>query len=306
MAKGGFNLHFPCHWPLLADFNHITFDKHGVPLEPFGEEEQTRLNPAFTIAYGLHALTNFLENGDVRGRYDAVYIADWLRENLTQWRDGFFGWPTNFNVPFYNLKDEWVSAKTHGLAMSLLLRVASMDDDAKYEETAQKAVSIFMLSVSEGGFMRRFPDGSMGLEEYPAQEPVQTLAGQVFGLIGLFDYIEYFDNKMMKTMFLSALDGLKANLHRYDTGKWLLFDLRKSRRIAGMETVRGVCKMLNVLARLVDDEAIAGWAKKWLVYVDDESVDRKFWFLNLKEQTRLKLLPEKYGVNRDLLKDAPR
>jgi D-glucuronyl C5-epimerase C-terminus len=66
---------------------------------------------------------------------------------------------------------------------------------------------------------RRFP------EEYPTQPPSFVLNGGIWGLWGLRDAgVGLHDSQLMRA-FEEGVDTLAANIHRWDSGRWSLYDL---------------------------------------------------------------------------------
>lgn len=305
-VRGDFRLHYPYTWHRSRDFAGVLFDEHGIPNWKAPRSDDVYYDPALVAAFGLFEFSQFRNEGDVRARYTAMRMADWLVDHLETWQQNCMTWPMPAAMPFYGLQPRWVSAKIQSLAISLLLRLAYINNDAKYEEAAAQAVRLFFVSVAEGGVAQRFPDGTLAFEQFPAAKPVLPLSGNLFALIGLHEYVRYFEDHAAQTLIDGALNGLKENLLRYDTGKWVLFDLHKSRRCAAPAEIKSICRLLNTLVDWGADAAIGRTASKWQGYLVSGASKRAYWLHRAAEWIRLHLMPARYGITRKDIRGAPR
>jgi len=118
-------------------------------------------------------------------------------------------WVHRFRYPHsLPLPPGWLSAMAQGEGASLLVRLAKATGEERYAEAAQRAMGS-MPFADLGG--HRWP------EEYPTDPPSYVLNGAIFAIWGLRDAGD--------PRFAAAHASLVANLHRWDTGRWSLYDL---------------------------------------------------------------------------------
>lgn len=120
-------------------------------------------------------------------------------------------WHQLFDLPHtYHLKAPWISAMAQGEAVSLLMRLEKAAGGGRYGEAAQRALPPMPMAP--------LPDGSPFPQEYPTDPPSHVLNGALFAIWGLKDGGD-------EGRYQNAVDALIRNLHRWDTGRWSLYDL---------------------------------------------------------------------------------
>jgi hypothetical protein len=127
----------------------------------------------------------------------------------------------------------------------------------------------------------------------------------LYSLISLSEYVKYFDDYDVQTMLRGGLRGLKKNLPKYDLGKWLLYDLHPSRRLASPGEIGKNCILLKILSGLTEDKKYATLAQNWFKYTETSACKRYYFFHKLWGNLRLRLRAEKYGIDIKYLKVAP-
>lgn len=260
--KGDLAIKYPYDWgdEFFAD---LIFDDREIPFANRPGLQKECYDPTLISAYGLYNHNKFLQDGDILRRYTALRMADWLQANLQEWGELFYAWPLEYNEPFYDISQPWVSCQTQGLAISLLLRVAFFNNDAGYEETALKAVKLFFVSSDAGGLVSRFEDGGLAFESFPGKNQALPLIGNIFAIVGIFELAHYFKDRNQETVFNSAVTGLVNNIERYNNKKWLLKDLHPSRRVATKSEVATIVDLLHILGKLSEDKTLVNWADRW-------------------------------------------
>ena len=159
------------------------------------------------IQYGLGSHERYVAGEGEEWLKAAIGVGDALCEKQTA--DGT--WQQLFDLPHtYHLKAPWISAMAQGEAASLLTRLHKATGHAKYAETGRKALPPMPMAP--------LPDGSPFPQEYPTDPPSHVLNGALFAIWGLHDGGD-------ETRFTNAIDALIRNLHRWDTGRWSLYDL---------------------------------------------------------------------------------
>jgi len=260
---------YPFNFTLTEDFSDYRRDERGVPLVFYPHLQRWVYNPITIAQFGLAHLSRYAEDQNEQSSTRARIMADWLAENLEDWKNGIGAWVYRFDLPFYGPAAPWISAMAQGQGISLLLRVHQLFPRLAYEEASRRAVQAFYYAKDEGGVARAFPDDSLAFEEYTTAEPSLVLNGMLFALLGLHDYAEYFHEARAQECFDAGLAGVKANLWRYDTGYWNHYDLHRSRRLTSPQYIRIHVQLLRIFAGLKQDEYFTQTAQKWESYLHD-------------------------------------
>lgn len=124
----------------------------------------------------------------------------------------------------YRLPAPWLSAMAQGEGASLLIRIFLASGDERYAEAARRALRSFEDRVGSGGLRATLGDGFF-LEEYPTNPASLVLNGGIFALWGLYDAAIALADEGARRTFEEGVDTLAANLWRWDTGRWSLYDL---------------------------------------------------------------------------------
>ncbi len=295
-VKGDFELSYAFSWDDLDSFEGISMNVDELPVFASESLPDPVPDPHLIAAWGLHNLIRFLHEGDIRARFTAIRMAEWLAANMMVWQERFYAWPTDSTEPFYGLPGKRLTAETHGLGISLLLRIAYLENDGRFDEAAARVVRIFFLPAESGGLAGRFPDGSLAFENFATTPPSLDLAGFLFAVYALHDYSTYFDDHAIRSLYFSSRSSLKANLEKYDLGHWILRDLHPSRRYATPQQITIITRLLSGLARLTEDEYFAEIAEKWQAYPQDRTARLKFRLHRLIERVRFRFFPKKYHL----------
>jgi hypothetical protein len=124
----------------------------------------------------------------------------------------------------FPLERGWLSAMAQGEGASLLVRVAAVTGEERFEEAALRAVRVLEVPVAEGGVQTELAGGPF-LEEYPTRPSSYVLNGTMFALWGLYDVRHGLGDERAGDLFERCLDTLARNVHRWDTGSWSRYDL---------------------------------------------------------------------------------
>jgi hypothetical protein len=134
-------------------------------------------------------------------------------------------WEQGFDLPHtYELRAPWISAMAQGEGASLLVRLHLATGEAPYAEAALRALAPLRVPVAHGGTAALL-DGRPFPQEYPTSPPSFVLNGGMFAMWGLYDAGLGLGDGAAAAEFEQAVDTLAANLHRWDTGSWSLYDL---------------------------------------------------------------------------------
>jgi hypothetical protein len=138
------------------------------------------------------------------------------------------GLPYTFN--FKDLKAPWYSGMTQGWAMVFLFRYYHFSGDREILSIIEKIAQFMLKPVEQNGTIGKTPEGYTWVEEYPnSKQKPQVLNGYINGLLGLKEYIDFFDeDTLAKRIHDETYVGLKKSLTHYDTPTWTGYDRKGS------------------------------------------------------------------------------
>ncbi len=117
------------------------------------------------------------------------------------------------NWPFH-LKAPWVSAFTQGIALELYIELAKKTGAPYYKKQADKIYLSYTIPINKGGFSRHIKDGVI-FEEYPVEQEIAVLNGDLIALIALYDYANYSNKEEPKQLAEQAVNWLQKNINRF-------------------------------------------------------------------------------------------
>ena len=217
------------------------------------------------------------------------HAADWL----VQQQVSKGGWPVDITLnkdrskysQAEEIKPGWYSGMGQGHAISVLTRAYRESNDEKYLSAAVKAINLFKIPSSEGGFVARFMDTSyIWYEEYPTNPSSFILNGFMYSLLGLYDLSDTLkDNpnyqtqkELSRKLFDDGISSLRAILAFYDTGSGSVYDLRHftmstAPKVARWDYHSTHINLLYTLSTLMEDENSKAFflatADRWLGYM---------------------------------------
>ncbi len=178
-----------------------------------------------TVQWGLGAYERFLD-GQGEGWLEA---ANRVGEHLIEIQqrggaqDG--GFRHFFPMPHtYRIDPPWLSGITQGEAASLLVRLYRQSGEERFADAARRALLPMSVPSAEGGVLAEL-DGDPFVEEYPTSPASFVLNGAIFALWGVHDVGVGLGDEETRERFETLTSSLAANLHRWDTGHWSLYDL---------------------------------------------------------------------------------
>jgi heparosan-N-sulfate-glucuronate 5-epimerase len=246
------------------------FDAEGVPAIPTYIDVEPPALHYYPITIGQYALAVFHTWLGSSGDDDLrrfLRLADWLVAHQAE--NGC--WYAHTDVPAYRLRAPWPSAMGQGRALSVLTRAWQCTADAKYRESARRALAAFSVPIESGGITGTF-DGRVTYEEYPAQPAPHVLNGMIFALFGLWDLARaHPDDGHAADIFERGAATVEALLPRYDTGWWSLYDLYHLESA----TPRNPCtahyhdihiSQLRVMHAITGRDAFDALAHRWAAY----------------------------------------
>ncbi len=266
LKKRQISISYPFIWDGLENFDY-PFDDNGIPRVYMGKKFGLQYNHVTTVQYGLWNLQQYSENKNEKYLHNVQKIVHWLVDNFKTWQNGTSAWIYDYDLDFYRLKAPWISGMAQGQGISLLLRYCRLISEERLLEITKEAFQVFLNPVARGGVVSHFPDGSLVFEEFPTNPPSLVLNGHVFALLGIYDYSVFWQDKTAKELFQAAVNGLKNNLNRYDTGFWNFYDLHPTRRLASLMYVKVHVQLLHILASLTEEPFFKDVADRWHKYL---------------------------------------
>lgn len=249
----------------LHDGSFRHFDPSGVPVRVY-RDAGLQYNPTRVAGFALASWNAYLQTGNSDHRGAFLRQADWFLENARPYGDAV-AWEYDFDWAGH-LRAPWISGMSQGEALSVLSRAFLLTENARYAETARRAVRMIPVRVAEGGVLGCYPDGSPCIEEYPdVEHESHVLNGFIFALLGLHDYVTFLEDHTFEPFFRECIGGLTRNLWRYDIGFWSRYDLA-----AGGVNVASFLyhdlhiALLTALYYLTSTEVFGEYADRWAVY----------------------------------------
>lgn len=215
-------------------------DENGVILlpKPYSLRRRYYYNPV-TIAQ--KALEYYCESESSENRPMFLKYAEWLVQNQSS--DGSYKYDILWFCGPIPLFPGWVSGMAQGQVLSVLSRAYNLTNDEKYLEAGLKALTFLSRHVDEGGCtcnLNDFANLSDSLytltdktivEEYPTQNPPLVLNGNLFTLIGLYDWSkissEKFGKIIAEELFQMGCNTIASLLPYYDYYTYSSYSLQQ-------------------------------------------------------------------------------
>jgi len=237
------------------------FDASGIPLVDYGNETGLQYNPVTIAQYGLDNYELFLQTQDTYYLDGFLKQADWLLMNQEEGK-----WYYRFDHPVLSLKKPWISAMSQGQGISVLMRAYQYSGERIYLESAKHAFEVFRISVKEGGISVFYEYGTW-YEEYPdAESPSHVMNGHIWALFGLWDLYRVTRDPEVLYYFTRGVSALRADLDRFDTGYWVLYDLKSHCFLVDQLYIDFKIDQLRALHAITDDSLFYQYASNWEKY----------------------------------------
>jgi heparosan-N-sulfate-glucuronate 5-epimerase len=237
------------------------FDPSGLPLvDALGS---VLVFPTHLSMYALAHLERYRHDKSDEHLHRAQICAEWLAAN--QQSDG--AWVSPFPKKEYNLEPPFRSAMIQGLAISLLCRAHATLGDAKYLESAVRALEPFRRDIRDGG-VTTYHDAGPFYEEYPCTPSCHVLNGCIYAMWGLCDLARS-DNAEATKLWDSGVHTLIAWLPRYDIGHWSLYHLPEAPRNPSTGAYHRLhINQLASMHALTGEPVFKEYEDKWRGYLD--------------------------------------
>jgi heparosan-N-sulfate-glucuronate 5-epimerase len=187
--------------------------------------EPEKLIHVAAAQWGLGCYERFLNGEGDEWLSAMIAAADHLLEQQEQGGTLDGAWPHRVAMPHtYRLTPPWLSAMAQGEGASVLVRAHLRTGEERYADGALRALRLLAVPTPDGGVRAPLGDGYF-LEEYPTEPPSLVLNGGIFALWGYYDVAIALGDAHARDEFEVGVDTLAANLWRWDTGRWSLYDL---------------------------------------------------------------------------------
>jgi glycosyltransferase involved in cell wall biosynthesis len=230
----------------------------------------SQVNPAgsdpTTIAHAALAQWNqYLASGDDSHRQTFLAQATWLVEHETRIGAVAGGWPISSPHPDVPTTGSWLSARTQGSALSVLVRAYQLTGEEVFLSVLQRAVRTFEQDVLDGGVSAPVGADGVFFEEVAVYPAAHVLSGCLFALVGLSDYVGGTRDARIEQLIQRSLATLHRLLDEFDVGYWTRPDLLHRGLTSPAELALQIA-LLEALARMLGCERCAALAARWKGY----------------------------------------
>lgn len=227
-------------------------DENGMPfnIATLGEKTKKVYFVISIFQYGLGAYDCYLETEKKEYREKMMIMADWAINDQAD--DG--SWDA-FGSLCYRCK---VSSMAQGEGASLLARAYIETKEEKYLVACEKAIRFMLKPVDQGG-TAVYSDNGLILLEYPQKAVV--LNGWIFSAFGLLDCWKATGDDQYLKAWKGALQGIKNNIHRFDSGHWSYYDWNGKYTSPFYHKLH--IELLKALNSLEPDDIFEKYIEKW-------------------------------------------
>ena len=107
---------------------------------------------------------------------------------------------------------------SQGICLSAVTRLDYVDESRDYSSIANK----IFRSFTQTGIQKNKPwialideNNYYWVEEYPHENPHYVLNGMIFGLFGVYEYSQFYQNVIAHNVFRAGIKTLEDNIGRY-------------------------------------------------------------------------------------------
>lgn len=249
---------------------HGPLDASGIPMfDPrlSGINESICYHPTVIIQYGLAKYNRWVQTSLDSDYDDFSLCCEWLIKNVASSPNAkFSAWYIPFDHIKLKIKAPWISALTQAQGLSLLLRYYEQNTDKKLKAILQKIAHAFLFSLEEGGVTSKIGEFFF-LQEAGS---IRILNGCLSALIGLYEYLELFEDKEITEVFDGTVSYLEKHLDDYDLEFWSLYSTGVRYNITDKHYHSTHVRQLNYLGNILKNEIFLKCATKWDSYQVDK------------------------------------
>ncbi|TRX72003.1 D-glucuronyl C5-epimerase family protein [Carboxylicivirga sp. M1479] len=226
-----------------------------------GEDGGTYYSSIELIQYAMASFQAHIKTKEKYWLNECILHTNKYLSLATQYKNATFTVLNKYPVALYGLKNEWPSALSLGVALSLLTRLYTLSEEDSYLDAAIKLFANFKLTVEEGGVLRNVKINDTGckvsvLEEYPSEELSGVLNGHITALWGLYDLGKHYEES--NRLFNELSSQLADNISLWDEKKWSNYDITyltgKKKNLASIHYHMLHVQQLFVMFQLTGDQ----------------------------------------------------
>lgn len=275
----------------LTEGEPIYLDNKGIPR--LKRNGVFYYQPVFVTAVALDIYKDYLETKNNKNKKAFLNLSDWLIENND---NGRFEYPIDWAVGNININAGWSSAMAQGRALSVLSRAYYLTKDIKYLKGGSTILN-YMLKTADNdiknGTSKKLYDFTNKysklkkynnyriFETYVTNPSSYSLNGDLFALLGLYDWYRLSYNKygsnVAKTAFDDGIKSIEVILPYYDYYGWSSYDLLQYTNdsvphVGNRYAHRCHLQLLYILYTKTKSEIIKYYVDQFKSYYDDD-----FW-----------------------------
>ncbi len=275
----------------LSEGEKLYMDNNGIPRVMYNKV--LYYNPVFISGHALGVYSDYLHNKKGSDKKEFLKLADWFVNNHI---NGALIYPIIWPTGNVILDADWASAMAQGRALSVLARAYYLSKNEKY----LKAGSIILNYMVKSGdkdvkngtsktlydFTNKYPqlqkyNNYRIFEEYVTTPSSYTLNGDLYALLGLYDWYRVAPKKYGKEIARKAFDdGIKSVevlLPYYDYYGWSSYDLMQYTNdaiphVGNRYAHRVHLQLLYIVYTKTKSEKIKYYVDRFLSYYEDD-----FW-----------------------------
>jgi hypothetical protein len=257
---GEYYIDFVPSFSNYSEYRYGLFDERGVPM--VGWQADAHYNPITIAQYGL-----LLQSLHLRGLCSEALprlrvLLEWYEANKEEYQ-GCQMWRQQGPSAHYELPAGFISGMAIGEIISFYLRMHQILGDSSLLATAEAAYGFLRIPIEDGGVRRLDSEGHLWFEEYPTEPPSYVLNGFIYCLFGLYDLFRVTQDGRVGTDIAACLNTLRANLPRFDTGYWSLYDRLKVELVSTYYQRNVHVPQMDVLYALTGDPVFRRYADRW-------------------------------------------
>lgn len=252
---------YPIDMSSYLTLPHCAFDAVGIPYHRNSPVD----HPNIIAHYALALWNQYLAPRDEYHSKAFLVQANWLVIHETRIGIDAGGWPITLSLPDVNTEGPWLSALTQGCAISVLVRAYQLTHERAFLEIASRAARTFHLDILDGGVSALVGKDGIFFEEVAVYPANHRLKGFIFGLFGLYDYVELTGDTQFETLISRSHTTLHNLLSEFDIGFWTRSDLL-DRHLSSRAELALHISLLDALARHSSCDHCAALALRWKNY----------------------------------------
>lgn len=234
-----------------------------------------------TIAqYALSFYSN-IKLISISERESFLNIADFICDYIN--KDGGAPYNFDFDIHGIKLKKPWYSAMAQGQVLSVLARAYLITNDNKYLEKGNSVFEFMINSCSTNllMFTNKHKDAflygqNVIYEEYVSDINSYVLNGDLFALIGLYEWYEVTNDKDVLSAFNKGCESILFLLPYYDYNGFTSYDLVHFTLGSNMNYGTSYSHdwhivLLDALYFYTKNEIFRYYRDKFISYIDDNN-----------------------------------